>query len=33
MSKQRLVHWMDSLSADDLIAVEDAVLVHLGIRR
>ena len=33
MSKQRLVQRMDSLSADDLIAVEDAVLVHLGIRR
>lgn len=32
-SKQRLQKRIDSLSASDLRAVEDALLLHLGIRR
>lgn len=32
-AKERLQNWMGSLSPGDLRAVEDAILLHLGIRR
>ena len=32
-SKRRLRNWADALSADDLRAVEDAILFHLSIHR